>query len=285
MISNDDKKCCKCSKGGLIERKVAVKGITFGVQKGDCFGLLGTNGAGKTTTFKILSGEIQPTSGQVMVNGLNVATEMKKIRHLIGYCPQFDALLDNLTAREHLELYAAIKGIPKNLREKLIKDKIRQLNLTKYENVQAGTYSGGNKRKLSVAIALLGNPPIVFLDEPSSGMDPEARRFMWSVVGRVSTGSKKSSVVLTTHSMEEAEALSTKLAIMVEGNIKCIGPVQALKNKYGKGFEIETKFREATVEERQELMSMAGINDPLEKITMEQIEQMCERMNRSAIVN
>ena len=133
---------------------------------------------------------------------MSTATDMKKIRHLIGYCPQFDALLDNLTAREHLELYAAIKGIPVNMREKLISDKIKQLNLTKYENVQAGTYSGGNKRKLSVAIALLGNPPIVFLDEPSSGMDPQARRFMWSVVGRVSTGSKKSSVVLTTHSMD-----------------------------------------------------------------------------------
>jgi ATP-binding cassette subfamily A (ABC1) protein 3 len=91
--------------------------------------------------------------------------------------------------------------------------------------VLAGTYSGGNKRKLSVAIALLGNPPIVFLDEPSSGMDPEARRFMWQVVSRITSGSKKSSIVLTTHSMEEAEALSTKLAIMVEGNVKCIGPV------------------------------------------------------------
>jgi ATP-binding cassette subfamily A (ABC1) protein 3 len=130
-----------------------------------------------------------------------------------------------LTAREHLELYAAIKGIPSNMREKLITEKIEQLNLTKYENVLAGTYSGGNKRKLSVAIALLGNPPIVFLDEPSSGMDPEARRFMWQVVSRITSGSKKSSVVLTTHSMEEAEALSTKLAIMVEGNVKCIGPV------------------------------------------------------------
>jgi ATP-binding cassette subfamily A (ABC1) protein 3 len=251
MISSDESKCCSCKKGtgdkkkgGIIEKKVAVKGISFGVKKGDCFGLLGTNGAGKTTTFKILSGEIQPTSGMCLINGMNVATDMKEIRNLIGYCPQFDALLNNLTTREHLELYAAIKGIPVNMREKLISEKIVQLNLSKYEHVQAGTYSGGNKRKLSVAIALLGNPPIVFLDEPSSGMDPEARRFMWSVVSRVTSGSKKSSVVLTTHSMEEAEALSTKLAIMVEGNVKCIGPVQALKNKYGKGFEIETKFRE-----------------------------------------
>ena len=136
---------------------------------------------------------------------MDVATDMKRIRYLIGYCPQFDALLDKLTAKQHLELYAAIKGIPSHLRERLIQEKLKQLNLTKFEHVQAGTYSGGNKRKLSVAIALLGNPPIVFLDEPSSGMDPEARRFMWSVVSKVSSQTKKSSIILTTHSMEEAE--------------------------------------------------------------------------------
>jgi ATP-binding cassette, subfamily A (ABC1), member 3 len=133
--------------------------------------------------------------------------------------------LNNLTAREHLELYCNIKGISEQMQEPMIKEMLIALNLTNYEHVQAGTYSGGNKRKLSVAIALLGNPPIVFLDEPSSGMDPEARRFMWSVVGKVTSGPNPSSVVLTTHSMEEAEALSTKLAIMVEGKIKCIGPV------------------------------------------------------------
>ena len=247
-----------CSGKGVVETKVAVKGITFGVKKGECFGLLGTNGAGKTTTFKVLSGEISPTEGSATINGMNVAKEMKKVRHLIGYCPQFDALLEKMTAREHLEMYAAIKGIPKRLRKKLIDQKIEQLNLKKYEKVQAGTYSGGNKRKLSVAIALLGNPPVVFLDEPSSGMDPEARRFMWSVVGNVSSKTKKSSVVLTTHSMEEAEALSTKLAIMVEGHIKCIGPVQALKNKFGKGFEIETKLHMPEKEDLVNICNKAG---------------------------
>jgi len=97
--------------------------------------------------------------------------------------------------------------------------------LKEYENIMAGTYSGGNKRKLSVAIAMLGNPPIVFLDEPSTGMDPEARRFMWDVISRISTLRKRSSIVLTTHSMEEAEALSTKIAIMVRGIIQCIGSI------------------------------------------------------------
>lgn len=117
-----------------------------------------------------------------------------------------------------------------------MEQKIVEMNLKKYENVCAGTYSGGNKRKLSVAIALLGNPPIVFLDEPSTGMDPAARRFMWNVINRISTTRKKSSIILTTHSMEEAEALSTRMSIMVNGTLKCLGSVQHIKNKFGKVF-------------------------------------------------
>lgn len=145
------------------------------------------------------------------------------------------------------------------MRKKLIDKKIHQLNLKRYENVQAGTYSGGNKRKLSVAMALLGNPPIVFLDEPSSGMDPEARRFMWSIVSKISSKNKKSSVILTTHSMEEAEALSTKLAIMVEGSIKCIRSVQRIKSKFGKGFELETKLKLPSSEEINVIREKAGL--------------------------
>lgn len=99
------------------------------------------------------------------------------------------------------------------------------MDLKRFEHVLAGTLSGGNKRKLSVSIAMIGNPPIVFLDEPSTGMDPEARRFMWDVISRISTERKRSSIILTTHSMEEAEALSTKIGIMVDGELKCIGSI------------------------------------------------------------
>lgn len=240
---------CSCGQNQKIAYKTAVKDVTFGVEKGTCFGLLGTNGAGKTTTFKVLTGDEISTFGKVMINGKNVSTQMNEIRHLIGYCPQFDSLLDNLSSREHLELYGAIKGIPKEVREPLIQQLLVQMNLSKFEHVNAGTYSGGNKRKLSVAIALIGNPPIILLDEPSSGMDPEARRFMWAVIGRLTNEKKQSTVVLTTHSMEEAEALSTKLAIMVEGNLRCIGPVQSIKDKYGKGFEVEVKLNLPTDDE------------------------------------
>ena len=137
------------------------------------------------------------------------------------------------------------------------------MDLKKYENKLAGTYSGGNKRKLSVAIAMLGNPPIVFLDEPSTGiiykstqllgMDPKARRFMWDVISRIATKRKRSSIILTTHSMEEAEALSTKIAIQVEGSIKCIGPIQHIKNKYGNGYEVEIKGTLPTHDKLNEL--------------------------------
>ena len=277
MLSKQGSYCNK-----LLQKKVAVKGITFGVKKGDCFGLLGTNGAGKTTIFKALSGEIIQSFGEIYINGLNLRTYMNKVRYLIGYCPQSEALLENLTAREHLELYAAIKGIPHKLRKNLVKEMLVKLDLTDFENVQAGTYSGGNKRKLSVAIALLGNPPIVLLDEPSSGMDPEARRSMWSVVKDISS-KKHSSVLLTTHSMEEAETYSTKLAIMVEGKIECIGPVQTLKNKYGKGFEIEAKIMNPSPEETEHLKQLHNFDQPTE-IPHEQINEIFEKCDVKDLV-
>lgn len=136
---------------------------------------------------------------------------------MIGYCPQFDAIYENLTVKEHLEFYAVIKGVKLELRVELVQRQIRELDLVKYTNVHAGKLSGGNKRKLSCAIALIGNPPIVLLDEPSTGVDPQAKRFMWTVISNISTLRKQSTVILTTHSMEEAEALCPKMGIMVDG--------------------------------------------------------------------
>jgi ATP-binding cassette subfamily A (ABC1) protein 3 len=126
--------------------------------------------------------------------------------------------------REHLEFYSQIKGIRERKRQRAINKAIDDLNLHRYRNQPAGTLSGGNKRKLMVAMATIGNPPIILLDEPSSGMDPQARRFMWSVVEKICQRDKKSAVILTTHSMEEAEALATKMTIMVRGGIfRCFG--------------------------------------------------------------
>jgi len=169
-----------------------------------------------------------------------------------------------LTVEEHIWFYARIKGIPADKREQIVEKAILELNLKDHRNKPAGTLSGGNKRKLSVAMATLGNPPIILLDEPSAGMDPEARRFMWSVVERISQRDKKSAVILTTHSMEEAEALSTKMGIMVRGGIfRCYGSSQHIKNKYGTGFEIQLKIRKSTSKDEEELLSRLKLDAAL----------------------
>jgi ATP-binding cassette subfamily A (ABC1) protein 3 len=218
---------------------VAVNDISFNVAKGECFALLGVNGAGKTSTFKILTGEFAPTQGEAYVGGKSITHQLTQVREFIGYCPQFDAITELMTGEEHLNLYCDIKGIPKDVRQQLIEEVLDELDLAKYRNVKSGTYSGGNKRKLSVAIALIGNPKVLFLDEPSAGMDPEARKKMWQVIGNIKR--MKSSVVLTTHSMEEAEALCDRMTIMVAGRFKCIGTSTHIKNKFGSGYELEVK--------------------------------------------
>ena len=137
------------------------------------------------------------------------------------------------------------------------------MDLTPFINVKANTLSGGNKRKLSVAIAMIGNPPIVFLDEPSTGVDPQAKRFMWDVITKISVQRKKSAVMITTHSMEEAEALCTKMGIMVKGRFKCFGSSQHIKDKYGTGYEIEVKIRYMTeADVRAVLKHMKFDNQP-----------------------
>ena len=164
----------------------AVERTSFGLEYGECFALLGVNGAGKTTTFKSLTNDTQATSGEITINGMDVQKEFSKVRKQIGYCPQHNAIFELMTVEEHLEYYARIKGIPTSLRKAMIEKEIKDMNLTENRKKPAGTLSGGNKRKLSVAMAVLGNPPIILLDEPSAGMDPEARRFMWKVVAKIS---------------------------------------------------------------------------------------------------
>ncbi|KAH7462518.1 hypothetical protein KRP22_004939 [Phytophthora ramorum] len=223
--------------------KVAVHDLSFGLKQGECFGFLGINGAGKTTTMKMLTGDIVPTSGNATLSGFDILTQQVEVRRQIGYCPQFDALIDLLTVKEHLELFAKIKGVPSTDLAFVVREKIEQLNLTAFEDKLAGSLSGGNKRKLSVAIAMIGSPKILFLDEPSTGMDPVSRRFMWDVISEISTYNKESTVVLTTHSMEECEALCTRVGIMVGGELKCLGSVQHLKNRFGDGLMFDAKLQ------------------------------------------
>lgn len=231
----------KVYKSRKIGRILAVDRLCVGVRPGECFGLLGVNGAGKTTTFKMLTGDESTTGGEAFVNGHSILKDLLQVQQSLGYCPQFDALFDELTAQEHLELYTRLRGIPWKDEERVVKWALKKLELAKYADKPASTYSGGNKRKLSTAIALIGYPSFIFLDEPTTGMDPKARRFLWNLILDVLKTGR--SVVLTSHSMEECEALCTRLAIMVNGRLKCLGSIQHLKNRFGDGYMITVRTK------------------------------------------
>uniref|UniRef100_A0A8C7GQP2 P-type phospholipid transporter n=1 Tax=Oncorhynchus kisutch TaxID=8019 RepID=A0A8C7GQP2_ONCKI len=218
------------------KQKPAVDRLCVGIPPGECFGLLGVNGAGKTSTFKMLTGDSIVTSGEAYLAGKSVLTEINEVHQNMGYCPQFDAINELLTGREHLEFYAILRGVPEKEVCEVAEWGIRKLGLIKYVDKAAGSYSGGNMRKLSTAMALIGGPPVVFLDEPTTGMDPKARRALWNCI--LSIVKEGRSVVLTSHSMEECEALCTRMAIMVNGRFRCLGSVQHLKNRFGDGYTI-----------------------------------------------
>merc|ERR1712023_489403 len=150
-------------------------------------------------------------------------------RKRIGYCPQDNALLEMMTTREHLYFYSNLKGVPRSQIPAVTEAKLNQLGLKSFEKNYAANLSGGNKRKLMVACSLIGDPPIILADEPSAGMDPVARRFMWSVIQNVAKRRKRSSVLLSTHSMEECEALCTSSAIMVNGVFRCLGTNRSIR--------------------------------------------------------
>ncbi|XP_078025721.1 phospholipid-transporting ATPase ABCA1b isoform X2 [Epinephelus lanceolatus] len=218
------------------KQKPAVDRLCVGIPPGECFGLLGVNGAGKTTTFKMLTGDTLVTSGEAFLAGKSILREIDEVHQNMGYCPQFDSINELLTGREHLELYAVLRGVPEKEVCDVAEWGIRKLGLVKYADKAAGSYSGGNMRKLSTAMALIGAPPVVFLDEPTTGMDPKARRALWNCIHSVIKEGR--SIVLTSHSMEECEALCTRMAIMVNGRFRCLGSVQHLKNRFGDGYTI-----------------------------------------------
>ncbi|KAI5101655.1 ATP-binding cassette sub-family A member 1 isoform X2 [Silurus meridionalis] len=227
-------------------KRPAVNQLCLSIPRGECFGLLGVNGAGKTSTFRMLTGDTTITYGDAFLNNYSVLNDMDSVHQLMGYCPQFDAINDLLTGREHLEFYARLRGVPEPYVAKVSRWGVKKLGLTQYAEQEAGGYSGGNKRKLSTAISFIGAPPVVFLDEPTTGMDPKAKRFLWNCI--LSVIREGRAVVLTSHSMEECEALCTRMAIMVNGRFQCLGSVQHLKNRFGDGYTINLRLSASSPE-------------------------------------
>nr|XP_060637352.1 glucosylceramide transporter ABCA12 [Anolis sagrei ordinatus] len=224
----------------LLHRRIAaVKNVSVGIPAGECFGLLGVNGAGKTTIFKMLTGDIGPSGGRLLVRDETGSLNDINDSHwsLFGYCPQDDALDDLLTVEEHMYYYARLHGIPEKHIKGVVFHLLYRLNLMPYKHRITSMCSYGTNRKLSTALALLGKPSILLLDEPSSGMDPNAKRHLWKII--TEEVQNQCSVILTSHSMEECEALCTRLAIMVNGRFQCMGSLQHIKSRFGKGFTVK----------------------------------------------
>mmetsp|Transcript_36523 Transcript_36523/g.58895 ORF Transcript_36523/g.58895 Transcript_36523/m.58895 type:complete len:1553 (+) Transcript_36523:88-4746(+) len=224
------------SKGYNKDKLLSLDDVSFGVRRGECFGYLGANGAGKTTTLSILSGRTRATNGRTVLNGIDVEQETVKARKHLGYCTQFDNLFSHLSVAEHLYLFATIHGYS-NVNQ-VVDSSIARMNLFDYRNVQSRQLSGGNKRKLSCALILLGAPEVVVLDEPSTGLDPVSQRFLWNVITSVRK-EVEASVILTSHSFVEVDALCDRLAVLVEGKLRCIGTSTYLTHKHGKCYRIK----------------------------------------------
>ena len=232
---------------GKAPEKTAVQMVSLGIGRETCFGLLGSNGAGKTTFINMLTGLFEPSSGTALVGGRSIAHDMGRIQQTMGVCPQHDHLWRDLTAREHLLFYGRLKGYAGAELKTMVDHALKAVNLdddpeahgsggggnTKKKRVKE--FSGGMKRRLSVACSLMGNPRLVYMDEPSTGLDPASRRKLWELIVE---GKKGRAIVLTTHSMEEADVLCDRIGVMSHGLMQCLGDAPSLKLRFGAGYAL-----------------------------------------------
>ena len=210
---------------------VAVDGLSLSIEEGELFALLGVNGAGKTTTVKMLSTLTRPTSGDAELLGHSILTETDKVKQIIDISMQETAVARKLTVAENLAFYAQLSGQDKDSQQRVISDVCETFGLDAVRGKQAGKLSGGWQRKLSIALALVSQPKILFLDEPTLGLDVLARRELWQTIESLKG---KVTVVLTTHYMEEAEALADRIGIMQSGTLRFVGTKEALFEETGK---------------------------------------------------
>lgn len=218
---------------GLVKRYkniIAVDGLNLEIMDGELFSLLGVNGAGKTTTIKMLSCLTAPTEGDALVGGYSIIKEPEKVKRIIGVSPQETAIAPGLTVKENLELISGIYGFSKEATRKKLARLTEQLDLGDILDRKAGKLSGGWQRRVSIAMALISEPTILFLDEPTLGLDVLARRELWEIIKALKG---KVTVILTTHYMEEAEALSDRIGIMKGGALLAVGTADELKAKTG----------------------------------------------------
>ncbi|MFW9991617.1 MAG: ABC transporter ATP-binding protein [Candidatus Odinarchaeota archaeon] len=221
----------------------AVDGVTFEVAPGELFGLLGPNGAGKTTIIKILSGLLKPTRGTARLNGYDTVKQANKVRESIGVCPQQPAFYAFLSGRENIELFGNLHGMPKKKIRERTDELLEKVGMVESADRRAGKYSGGMIRRVSLAMALVNDPEVAFLDEPTVAMDPQSRRAVWDFIKELKTQGK--TVILTTHYIEEAEALCDRVGIIDHGKLIALDTPKALMAKHG-AKNLEEVFIELT---------------------------------------
>jgi ABC-2 type transport system ATP-binding protein len=243
-------------------RKIkAVDGISFAVPEGEVFGLLGPNGAGKTTTIRILLTLIQPSAGSVRIFGMDTVSQSDKIRQIAGYVPQGISVDGEITAYENMLIYSKLYGVPSTERKRRIKEVLEYIGLSERANDLVKTYSGGMMRRLELAQSLIDSPKILFLDEPSIGLDPNARNAMWEMVRRLRR-ELGTTIFLTTHDMVEADALCDRIGIMNRGRLAVIGTPCELKSTVG-GDVITITAKNAALSVAIKQLGYETISEPL----------------------
>ncbi|XP_032310895.1 phospholipid-transporting ATPase ABCA3 isoform X2 [Drosophila ananassae] len=248
---------------------LAVNGLSFATNRGECFGLLGVNGAGKTSTFQMIAANLAIDDGSIRIDGIDILKDEVGYRQRFGYCPQYDALNKFMTAEQCLHYMALLRGLSSasegpNSATENVKFWLEKMHLTKYQQVQVRHYSGGTKRKLLAAMAMIGAPTLVLLDEPTTGVDPISRRFLWQCIKDFQN--QERTVVLTSHSMDECEELCNRLAIMAHGKFKCLNNICALKRL--SGFTIKLKMREDTETDENVNIITSTLNNQFEGLEL-----------------
>ncbi|CAH1795731.1 unnamed protein product [Owenia fusiformis] len=262
-----------------VKTKVAVRNSTFGVEGGEVFGLLGPNGAGKTTTMNMIIAEEGPTNGKVTVAGFDIRSSLSDAFQAMGYCPQHDPLWDVITTKEHISTYAIMRGIHPIDVKGITQFFLKSLRIEEHADKHAKKLSGGTKRKLCYALSMLGKPDVVLMDEPSTGMDPRSKRYLWDTISSCFRGTERGGI-LTTHYMEEADALCNRVAIMVNGQMECIGSTQRLKDRHGKGYVLEVKLQVVSNDSAELEDRVEGLDEFVQGVfpTSERMECFGERI-------
>jgi ABC-2 type transport system ATP-binding protein len=251
------------------DRTVGNSGIDLDVYEGEVLSILGPNGAGKTTLVRQITAELKPTSGSIKIKDVDPLLEPLKAKKYIGVIPQEGSLFSHLTVQEHLYFFGRLKGLTKSSARAQVERLLPLLSLEEYRRKKIKTLSGGTQRRVFIALALLGDPPILILDEPTAGLDPAARRGVWDLVHKVKKWGR--TVILTTHYLDEAEFLSDRIGILQRGELKRLGTLEDLYRSVPRTFRLVYHARGGTAEDNERIVHDAADFETVKKI----IDERC----------